>query len=111
EAKATAENPSRVINISSIDGCRSPFLETYAYSASKAAVNMLTKHLAIRLAGSNINVNAIAAGPFETKMMAETLRNYRDSVTGATLRGRIGNAEDISAACIFLAARSGAWLT
>jgi NAD(P)-dependent dehydrogenase (short-subunit alcohol dehydrogenase family) len=48
---AAAEDPARVINIGSIDGLRTPSVENYSYSASKAAVHMLTRHLAKRLAG------------------------------------------------------------
>ncbi len=59
EAAGTAENPARVINIGSIDGIHVPIMETYAYSASKAAVHQLTRHLAKRLAPT-ITVNAIA---------------------------------------------------
>ncbi len=59
-----------MINIGSVDGIRAPVMENYSYSASKAAVHMLTKHLAKRLAGENITVNAIAPGPFESKMTA-----------------------------------------
>ena len=67
---ATREDPARVVNIGSIDGIRTPSVENYSYSASKAAVHMLTRHLAKRLAAENITVNAIAPGPFQSKMMA-----------------------------------------
>ena len=45
-AAAGAEDPARVINIGSIDGLRTPTVTNYSYSASKAAVHMLTRHLA-----------------------------------------------------------------
>ncbi len=51
-----------VINIGSVDGLRVPPMENYSYSASKAAVHMLTRHLAKRLASERITVNAIAPG-------------------------------------------------
>src|SRR6202035_2179442 len=70
---AAAEHPARVINIGSIDGLRTPSVENYSYSASKAAVHMLTRHLAKRLASEQITVNAIAPGPFESKMMVWAL--------------------------------------
>ena len=75
-AAGTAVDPARVINIASIDGMHVPGLETYAYSSSKAGLIHLTRVLARRLAGENINVNAIAPGPFESKMMAESLRVF-----------------------------------
>jgi NAD(P)-dependent dehydrogenase (short-subunit alcohol dehydrogenase family) len=76
EARATAEEPSRVINIGSIDGIRVPAMETYAYSASKAAVHQLSRHLAKFLAPT-ITVNAIAPGPFESRMMHATISGCR----------------------------------
>ena len=75
-AAGTVDSPARVINIGSIDGIQVPVLETYSYSASKAAVHQLTRHLARQLA-PEITVNAIAPGPFESKMMAATLARLR----------------------------------
>ncbi len=83
-AAADAADPARVINIGSIDGLRTPALENYSYSASKAAVHMLTRHLAKRLASEHITVNAIAPGPFESKMTAfmfETPESPRDGAS------------------------------
>src|ERR1700722_15000624 len=78
----TAEDPARVVNIGSIDGLLSPHYESYAYSASKAAVHHLTRQLAKHLARDNINVNAIAPGPFDTKMLAPILAVNRKSMEG-----------------------------
>ena len=111
KAAATEENPARVINIGSIDGIRIPELETYSYSASKAAVHQLTKTLANRLASSNITVNAIAAGPFQSKMMKVTLEKFGDVIAAGTLLGRIGSTEDMAGLCLFLSSRAGAWVT
>jgi len=83
EAAGTAERPARVINIGSIDGLRTPAMETYSYSASKAAVHMLTRHLAKRLAPA-VTVNAIAPGPFESKMMASTLEAFGEQIAQST---------------------------
>src|SRR5262249_52375823 len=69
-AAATASDPARIINITSIEGTVVPNWENYAYPASKAALNQLTKHLARRLARDHICVNAIAPGPFPSKMIA-----------------------------------------
>ncbi len=104
-------DPARVINIGSIDGLRVPMLETYAYSASKAAVHHLTRALAQRLAPQRITVNAVAPGPFESKMMAETLRNFGDMIVAACPLGRIGEPEDMAGVAIYLASRAGAYVT
>ena len=110
EAAGSAEQPARVINIGSIDGIRVPLLETYSYSASKAAVHMLTRHLAKRLAPA-ITVNAIAPGPFESKMMAATLDAFGEQIAASAPLKRIGRPDDMAGAAIFLASRAGAYLT
>lgn len=110
-AAGTAEDPARVINIGSIDGLHVPGLETYAYSSSKAGVHHLTRTLARRLAGEHINVNAVAPGPFESKMMAETLRNFGDAIKRSVPRGRIGEPEDMAGVAIYLASRASAYVT
>ncbi len=110
EAGATPDEPSRVINIGSIDGIHVPALETYSYSASKAAVHQLTRHLAKRLA-PNITVNAVAPGPFESKMMAATLEAFGDQIAEAAPLKRIGRPDDMAGVAIFLASRAGSYLT
>jgi NAD(P)-dependent dehydrogenase (short-subunit alcohol dehydrogenase family) len=110
-AAATAADPARVINIGSIDGLRVPMLETYAYSASKAAVHHLTRVLAVRLAPEHITVNAVAPGPFESKMMHETLARFGDAIVASCPLGRIGQPEDMAGVTIYLASRAGAYLT
>jgi len=103
--------PSKVINIGSIDGLRIPSLETYAYSASKAGVHHLTRVLSARLASFGVNVNAIAPGPFESKMLAETLKNFGDVIKESVPLKRIGSPEDIVGACIFLSSKASDWVT
>ena len=111
EKGARPGDPARVINIGSIDGLRVPMLETYAYSASKAAVHHLTRVLAQRLASQHITVNAVAPGPFESKMMAETLKNFGDMIVASCPLGRIGEPEDMAGVAIYLASRAGAYVT
>jgi NAD(P)-dependent dehydrogenase (short-subunit alcohol dehydrogenase family) len=112
-AAAEAEDPARVINIGSIDGLGVPAMETYAYSTTKAGVHMLTRHLASRLAAESITVNAIAPGPFDSKMMAFALDDpqTRAAIAGNVPLGRIGEPDDMAGTVIFLASRAGRYLT
>ena len=66
QTAGTAKNPSRVINIGSIDGIKTPVFDTWSYGPSKAALHALTRQMAARLVGRNIIVNGIAPGPFPT---------------------------------------------
>ena len=111
DAAASVDDPARVINIGSIDAIQVPMLETYAYSSSKAAVHHLTRVLAVELAAKHITVNAVAPGPFESKMMAETLRTFGDAIRASVPLGRIGAPEDMAGIAIFLASQAGAYLT
>ncbi|MGA3490461.1 glucose 1-dehydrogenase [Micromonosporaceae bacterium DT55] len=110
---ADAEDPARVINIGSVDGIRVPSMEVYAYSATKSAVHMLTRSLAHQLAREHITVNAIAPGPFESKMMAFALDSpeIRAAIEDEVPLGRIGRPEDMGGTAIYLASRAGAYLT
>lgn len=110
-ASGTHPEPARVINVGSIDGLLAPALETYAYSSSKAAVHQLTRTLAKRLAREHINVNAIAPGPFESKMMAATLDAFGDHIRATCPRGRIGEPEDMAGVALFLASRASSYIT
>jgi NAD(P)-dependent dehydrogenase (short-subunit alcohol dehydrogenase family) len=112
-AAATADDPARVIAIGSVDGTRVPTIENYAYAASKAAVHMLTRNLAHQLLAHNITVNAIAPGPFDSKMMAFALDNptLRAEIAREVPLGRIGRPDDMAGAAIFLASRAGSYLT
>jgi NAD(P)-dependent dehydrogenase (short-subunit alcohol dehydrogenase family) len=104
--------PARVINIGSIDGIKVPGagMTNYSYSASKAAVHMLTRHLAFALA-PDVLVNAIAPGPFETQMLAPILANRRDEVEGKVPLKRIGRPEDMAGIAIYLASRASSFVT
>ncbi len=112
-AAGTAEDPARVINIGSVDGLRACAEEHYAYSTSKAAVHHLTRQLAKQLGKQNVLVNAIAPGPFESKMTAFMLgdEDSRSLVASSVPVGRIGNPDDMAGATIFLASKAGAYLT
>jgi NAD(P)-dependent dehydrogenase (short-subunit alcohol dehydrogenase family) len=112
-AAASADDPARVITIGSVDGIRVPAMETYGYAATKAAVHMLTRQLARQLGYEQITVNAIAPGPFESKMMAFALDDpsMRAAIEQQIPLGRIGRPDDVAGTALFLAARAGAYLT
>jgi len=116
EAGATVDDPSRVINIGSIDGIKTPAFDTVSYGPSKAAVHALTRQMAAKLVRRNILVNAIAPGPFPTWMLSTGVGTGGDvegtdwDALGKTMsRGRIGTPEDIAGLAIFLASRAGAF--
>ena len=111
EKAASAEDPARVINIGSIDGLRVPELETYSYSATKAAIHHMTRVLAKRLGPQHITVNAIAPGPFPSKMMAATLEAFGDAIAATSPLGRIGQPDDMAGVAIYLSSRAGAYVT
>jgi NAD(P)-dependent dehydrogenase (short-subunit alcohol dehydrogenase family) len=107
-------DPGRIINIGSCAGARAEPLEAYSYTASKAAIHMLSRQLAADLAPRRINVNAILPGYFPTSMTAH-LRDGDGQVDPVMLdhipQRRIGTPEDIAGAVIFLASRAGAYVT
>jgi NAD(P)-dependent dehydrogenase (short-subunit alcohol dehydrogenase family) len=111
EAAATDDDPARVINVGSIDGLHVPGLPTYSYSSSKAGLHHLTRVLARELGPRRIAVNAVAPGPFESKMMAATLDQYGEQIAAAAPLRRIGRPDDMAGIVIYLAARASAYVT
>jgi NAD(P)-dependent dehydrogenase (short-subunit alcohol dehydrogenase family) len=111
-AAATPDDPARVVNVGSIDGIKVPGREfqNYSYSASKAAVHMLTRHLAAELA-PEILVNAIAPGPFESQMMAGLLAEHGDAIRDRSPLRRIGRPDDMAGVAVFLASRASTYIT
>jgi len=112
-ATATADDPARVIMIGSIDGIRVPHGDNFSYSASKAGIHMLARHLAHNVVGEHITVNSIAPGPFESKMMSYMLDDpdSRTMVERSVPRGRIGSPEDVAGTVLYLSSRAGAFVT
>ncbi|MGH1424839.1 MAG: SDR family oxidoreductase [Pseudooceanicola sp.] len=106
KAKASAQQPAKIINIASIDGQRLNPWHTYAYHASKAGLIYLTRRVAAELIKDHINVTAIAPGAFASEMN-QAARDHAAEVGKRIPAGRIGNPEDIAAAAVYLAARSG----
>ncbi|HNJ98465.1 MAG TPA: SDR family oxidoreductase [Ilumatobacteraceae bacterium] len=117
EAAATADDPSRVINIGSVDGIRTPVFDNFSYGPAKAAVHALTRQLAAALVKRNVLVNAIAPGPYPTWMLSTGIGTGGDvegtdwaAVGKGMPRGRIGTPEDIAGLAIFLSSRAGAFI-
>jgi NAD(P)-dependent dehydrogenase (short-subunit alcohol dehydrogenase family) len=107
----TAEDPARIINVGSIDGLRPSRLPVYSYGSSKAALHQLTRMLAHELGPEHITVNAVAPGPFQSKMMAATLEAFGDSIAASAPLRRIGRDDDMAGIAVFLASRAGSYLT
>lgn len=108
----SAEDPSRVINIASINGITHPTMPTYSYGASKAAVIQLTRHMAADLASDNININGIAPGFFPSKMTAgwskdETMMKH---VLAKIPTHRLGTPEDMAGTALYLCSRASTYV-
>ena len=112
-ANATADDPSRVINLGSVMGSQPMGDRVYSYSASKAAVHHLTRILAKELAARNITVNALAPGLFESRMTAFATQDpeRRPRIRERIPLHRLGHPPDIAAAMLYLCGRGGAYVT
>ncbi len=112
QAGALKGDPARVINIGSMDGLHITGLHDgghYAYTASKAAVHHLTRHLAVELGRRNITVNAVAPGYFPSKMSAHLIDERTEGIRKNALIGRVGEEDDMAGIAIYLASRAGAY--
>jgi gluconate 5-dehydrogenase len=107
-----------IINISSIMAFRGSQEKTHPaipYNSTKAAINLLTMNLAVKLAPHKIRVNAIAPGFFRTDMMAyiekPEFKNEYDAILDMIPLHRVGDIDDIKGAAVFLASNASAYLT
>ena len=106
KAGAARGHCAKVINIASIDGVSVNPQETYSYAASKAGLIHLTRRMALRLAPEGIVVSAIAPGAFASDMN-KLARDHGDEIAALIPSRRIGTAEDMAGAAIYLASRAG----
>ena len=106
KAGAAGGQLAKVINIASIDGQSVNPWETYSYAASKAGVIHLSKRMALRLIEDNIVVNAICPGAFASEMNKDA-RDNAETVAKRVPARRVGVADDMAAAAIYLASRAG----
>lgn len=109
-AAAREDDPARVINIGSIGGLHIPGWEAHAYNVSKAAVHHLARSLCKALGSDRITVNAIAPGPFPSRLTDTGSEAVKKSVAAYVPLARPGNADDIEGAIVFLASRAGAYV-
>lgn len=112
-ASGSVDDPSRVINVGSVMGEREMGDGVYSYAASKAAVIHLSKILGKELAGHSITVNALAPGPFVSRMTAFATHDVdmREQVGKDVPLGRVGRDEDIAGSVLFLCGRGGSYVT
>ncbi|MBV9842720.1 MAG: SDR family NAD(P)-dependent oxidoreductase [Sphingomonadaceae bacterium] len=113
-AGGAQDDPARVINISSLDGFKVPLWESYPYSATKAGLIHMGRHMGKFLADNHITVNTIAPGAFPSRMLATVVDlDSPEEVgeMGSPVGNRLGTPEDIAGAVIYLSSRAGAWLS
>ena len=110
KAAAREDDPARIINVGSIGGLHIPNWEAHAYNTSKAAIHHLTRSLCKTLGKDRITVNAIAPGPFPSRLTDTNSEAVKKSVATYVPLGRPGNAEDAEGAVVFLASRAGAYV-
>lgn len=110
-ACASVDEPARIINIGSVGGLMAPTTEWYAYSASKAAIHHLTRHLGARLARDHITVNAIAPGTFESDMTAPMFADLAQQAGDIFPLQRTGRPSDMAGVAIFLASTAASYIS
>lgn len=109
-AAGSDADPARVINIGSVNGITNSHMQNYSYTASKAAVHQLTRHMGAELARERVNVNAIAPGLFPSKMTAH-MAGHEAELVKAFPVSRMGSPEDAAGTAIYLSSRASAWVT
>ena len=110
-SKSMIKNGSgSIVNISSVNSVRG-HSGVAVYSATKAALDGLTRSLARELGSRNIRVNSVAPGYFESAMVGELSEDAKRRIQRRTPLGRLANPEEISEAVYFLASQKGSFIT
>jgi len=106
-----AAGDGAVLNISSMAG-ENENQRMAAYASSKAAVNHLTRNIAFDLGAMGIRINAIAPGAIKTDALASVLNaDIEKAMLRHTPLGRLGEAEDIAYAALFLCSPASSWIS
>jgi len=102
----------KVVNIASV-AARSPMAGLGVYSVTKAAVVMMTRVLAVELAGDNVQVNAVAPGMIKTRFSVAVWKNPElvDRLLPRIPGGRMGEPEDLAGAVLYLASPAADYTT
>ena len=101
----------KIVNISSIAGKMGDITSAPGYGPSKAAIDALTKTLAMQLARYGINANAVSPHAIETEMSAQWSEERRREIIAAIPLGRLGKPEDVAEAVLFLASDRASFIT
>jgi len=111
EAHSLMKEGGRIVAISSY-GAKQYIPGYFAMGASKAAIETMTRYLAVEFAGSNINVNCVSGGPVDTdslRLIPENDKLIEVSIA-RTPAGRIGTPEDIAKVVTFLCSSDADWI-
>ena len=101
----------KIINVSSIAGKMGDITSAPGYGSSKAGIDALTKTLARQLAPYGINVNGVSPHAIETEMSAQWSDERRKEIIASIPLGRLGKAEDVANAVLFLASDEASFIT
>ena len=106
-------NGGSIVNLSSI-ASKTPAPNSSVYSGTKGAVDVISRALAVELAPRKIRVNSLAPGATETEgvhALPEFKNGFEQFAVSRTPLGRMGTAEDIAKAALFLASEDSGWVT
>jgi 3-oxoacyl-[acyl-carrier protein] reductase len=106
-------NGGSIVNVSSI-ASKTPAPNSSVYSGTKGAVDVISRALAVELAPRKIRVNSLSPGATETegvRSLAEFKNGFEQFAVSRTPLGRMGTAEDIAKAALFLASEDSGWVT
>lgn len=105
-----AGKPGAVVNLASIEGLQPAFSHSH-YSASKAAVLMHTRSAALEFGPLGVRVNAVAPGLIDREGLGEQWPEGVERWQAKAPLARLGTAQDVADACLFLLSNAARWIT